>query len=131
MSEDTEETKAAQAEQEPTTKGEILANKFTLTDKQGRERASLYIENELTLFALLLPVSDAVGIDCGLERFATLSTGEHIANPRFFRRDEKRLTKAQKKLSAATKGSRERKKRRTVVAHVHERIANRRRDFAH
>lgn len=76
-------------------------------------------------------VSDAVGIDCGLERFATLSNSEHIANPRFFRQDEKRLAKAQKRLSAATKGSRERMKRRTVVAHVHERIANRRRDFAH
>lgn len=79
----------------------------------------------------LPPAMDAVGIDCGLERFATLSTGEHIVNPRFFRRDEKRLAKAQKKLSAVTKGSRERKKRRKVVAHVHERIANRRRDFAH
>ncbi len=79
----------------------------------------------------LPPVSDAVGIDCGLERFSTLSTGEHINNPRFFRQDEKRLVKAQKKLSAATKGSRERKKQRKVVAQVHERIANRRRDFAH
>ena len=76
-------------------------------------------------------VSDAVGIDCGLERFSTLSTGEHTANPRFFRKYEKRLAKAQKKLSAATKGSQERKKRRKVVAQVHERIANKRRDFAH
>jgi putative transposase len=35
------------------------------------------------------------------------------------------------KLSAAKKGSRKRKKRRKVVVHVHERIANKRRDFAH
>ena len=76
-------------------------------------------------------VSDAVGIDCGLERFSTLSTGEHIDNPRFFRKDEKLLAKAQKRLSAATKGTPERKKRCKVVAHVHERIANKRRDFAH
>ncbi len=79
----------------------------------------------------LQQVSDAVGIDCGLERFATLSTGEHIANPRFFRRDEKRLAKAQKKLSAATKAGQERKRQQTVVARVHESIANKRRDFAH
>jgi putative transposase len=78
-----------------------------------------------------LPVStEAVGIDVGLKSFATLSTGEEIANPRFFRTEEKELAKAQRKLSAAKKGSQERKKRRKVVAHVHERIANKRRDFA-
>jgi putative transposase len=60
-----------------------------------------------------------------------LSNGEAIANPKFFRSDEKRLAKAQRKLSAATKGSPERHKRRKVVARVHERIANKRRNFAH
>lgn len=48
---DTDEPKAAQVEQEQNNKGEVIANKFTLTDNQGRERASLYVENELTLFA--------------------------------------------------------------------------------
>jgi putative transposase len=74
---------------------------------------------------------NAVGIDMGISNFASLSTGEAIANPKFFRSDEKRLAKAQKKLSAALKGSPERRKRRKVVAHIHERIANKRRDFAH
>src|SRR5215471_6261954 len=79
-----------------------------------------------------LPESDgAVGIDCGLAKFATLSTGEEISNPRFFREEEKSLARAQKRLSAAPKGSLERKKRRKVVARVHERIANKRKDFAH
>ncbi len=73
----------------------------------------------------------AVGIDVGLEKFATLSTGEQIANPRFFRKDEPALAKAQRCLSKAEKGTPERAKRRKVVAHIHERIANRRKDFAH
>jgi hypothetical protein len=51
MSGDADETKAAQPEQEPTAESEVIANRFTLTDTQGRERASLYVENELTLFA--------------------------------------------------------------------------------
>ncbi len=76
-------------------------------------------------------VLSAIGIDCGLKQFAVLSNGEAIANPRFFRTEEKRLAKAQRRLSAATKGSPERKKRRKVVACIHERIANKRRDFAH
>ncbi len=71
------------------------------------------------------------GVDCGLKEFAVLSTGESIANPRFFRLEEKELAKAQRKMDAAKKGSPERKKRRKVVARIHERIANKRRDFAH
>ncbi|QYZ78565.1 transposase [Methanofollis formosanus] len=72
-----------------------------------------------------------VGIDVGLESFATLSNGEKIKNPRFFRTDEKALAKAQRKLSKAEKGTPERKKARKIVAHIHERIANRRLNFAH
>ena len=72
-----------------------------------------------------------VGIDVGLESFATLSNGEKIENPRFFRTDEKALAKAQRKFSKAGKGTPERKKARKIVAHIHERIANRRLNFAH
>ncbi len=73
----------------------------------------------------------AVGIDVGLERFATLSTGEQVPNPRFFRQDEKALAKAQRALSKVEKGTPERAKRRKVIAKIHKRIANRRADFAH
>ncbi|WP_201785171.1 RNA-guided endonuclease InsQ/TnpB family protein [Methanofollis ethanolicus] len=73
----------------------------------------------------------AVGIDVGLKSFATLSNGEKIENPRFFRTDEKTLAKAQRRLSKAEKGTPERKKARMIIAHVHERIANRRLNFAH
>jgi len=82
----------------------------------------------------LLPVpqkESVVGIDVGLESFATLSNGEKIENPRFFRTDEKALAKAQRKLLKAEKGTPEQKKARKIVAHVHERIANRRLNFAH
>ena len=79
-----------------------------------------------------LPLAmNAVGVDCGLKEFAVLSNGEAIANPRFFRAGEKRLAKAQRKLSAATMGSPERKKQRKVVAQIYERTSNKRRDFAH
>ncbi|MGB3950351.1 MAG: transposase, partial [Candidatus Methanoculleus thermohydrogenotrophicum] len=70
-------------------------------------------------------------VDVGLESFATLSNGEKIENPRFFHTDEKALAKAQRKLSKTEKGTPERKKARKVVARIHERIANRRLDFAH
>lgn len=78
------------------------------------------------------PVPEStVGIDVRLEQFATLPTGEQIATPRFFRTGERALAKAQRTLSKVEKGTPERRKRRKVVAHIHERVANRRRNFAH
>jgi putative transposase len=75
--------------------------------------------------------ADAVGVDVGIKTFAHLSTGEAITNPKFFRKAEHELARVQRKLSAAKKGTIERAKARKVVARVHERIANKRRDFAH
>ena len=68
-----------------------------------------------------------VGVDVGLESFITLSNGEKVGNPRFFRKDELALAKAQRRLSKAEK----RGKRRKAVAQIHQRIANRRKDFSH
>jgi len=76
-------------------------------------------------------VNAVVGIDVGLSSFATLSTGEKIENPRFFKTEEKVLVKAQRKLSKQEKGTSERKKVKKIVAHIHERIANKRNNFAH
>jgi putative transposase len=77
-----------------------------------------------------LPVSqEEVGIDVGLKTFAYLSTGEQIANPRFFRAEEAALARAQRKLSAVAKGGKPREHKRKVVARVHERIGNRRKNF--
>jgi putative transposase len=80
---------------------------------------------------LLPPSEEQVGIDVGLKTFASLSNGEFVENPRFFRRDEKALAKAQRKLSNQKRGSRARRKARKVVSRIHERIRNRRHDFVH
>jgi putative transposase len=74
--------------------------------------------------------AESVGIDAGLHSFAYLSNGESIAAPKFFRRGEKVLERAQQKLAPTARGSKERRRRRRVIAQVYERIANRRRNFA-
>jgi putative transposase len=79
----------------------------------------------------LTPKQEAVGIDVGLEHFATLSNGEEIANPRFFKLGEKALAKAQRKLALLKKGTPERRKQGKAIAKIHERISNRRKDFCH
>ncbi len=72
-----------------------------------------------------------VGIDVGLENFATLSTGEAIANPRFFKQAEPLLANAQRKLSSKQRGSGKRKAAKKTVSKVHRKIQNQRQDFAH
>ena len=77
------------------------------------------------------PIEPAIGIDMGLENFATLSNGERVENPRFFRKEEQVLAKAQRRLSAQKKATWARTKARKVVARIHERIANKRHNFCH
>jgi putative transposase len=49
----------------------------------------------------LPPTGQQVGIDVGLKTFATLTQGDPIENPRFFRLEEKALARAQRKHQAA------------------------------
>jgi putative transposase len=76
---------------------------------------------------------DEVGIDVGIEKFASLSTGDFIDNPRFFRTDEKALAKAQRKFDKVKHKHRSkvRRKAKKVITRIHERIRNRRHDFHH
>lgn len=82
-------------------------------------------------FDALRSSDEKIGIDVGLEKFVAFSDGEFIDNPRFFRKDEKALKKAQRKLSREKRGSQKCRKVRKVVARIHERIANRRHNFVH
>lgn len=97
-------------------------------DAAGRYFASFVVE----VGDEPLPETAAeVGIDLGLKYFAVLSDGRKIDNPRFLRRAERRLRKAQQALSRKAKGSANREKARRKVARAHARVADARRDFAH
>ncbi|KAM3095942.1 RNA-guided endonuclease InsQ/TnpB family protein [Phormidesmis sp. 146-35] len=73
----------------------------------------------------------AVGIDLGLTHFAITSDGSKFDHPRVLRKRSKNLKRKQQKLSRKVKGSNTRKKARRIVARVHEKIANTRKDFLH
>ena len=81
----------------------------------------------------LPPISSVVGVDVGLASFATLSDETKIDNPRFYRRDEADVKRVQKKKDAARNARDwlENTRQTHVLARIHERIANRRADFAH
>src|SRR6266480_978313 len=109
-----------------------LRGKIKTLTLQRRSTGKWYASFSCEVEPLRLPENtDTVGIDVGLKTFATFSNGEEIANPRFFRKEEKALAKVQRKHSKLAKGTPERRKHRKVVARVHERIKFRRENFTH
>ena len=75
---------------------------------------------------------DQVGLDVGLENFATLSTGEVIENPRHLKKAERRLKTAQRKVSRRTnKRSHRRRKAVALLAKQHQKVRRQRQDFHH
>ncbi|WP_026930742.1 RNA-guided endonuclease InsQ/TnpB family protein [Glycomyces tenuis] len=78
------------------------------------------------------PITDPeaeTGIDLGLKAFAVLRGGKVIENPRFFRRLERKLRKAQRALSRKQQGSSNRAKARVRVAKIHEKVRHTRADW--
>lgn len=73
----------------------------------------------------------SIGIDLGIKDFAILSTGEKIANQRNLKQLLPRLKVLQKRASKKQIGSNNRKKANLKAASIHEKIANRRKDFLH
>jgi len=78
--------------------------------------------------------NNAIGIDLGIEKFATMADGSFIPNPRWRKQEGSNLAKAQRKMSKFTKGSDEWLKVLKVLKVVHriyERTSNKRKDFVH
>ncbi|MER5489837.1 RNA-guided endonuclease TnpB family protein [Streptomyces sp. NPDC002490] len=98
-------------------------------DAAGRYFASFVVETGPE--EVLPETTPEVGIDLGLGHFAVLSDGTKVDSPRFLRRAEKRLKKAQRTLFRKEKGSSNRNKARIKVARAHAKVADARREFHH
>ena len=72
-----------------------------------------------------------IGIDLGVTHLATLSNGEMIEHPRYYRKARKVLEKRQQAFSRKKRGSHRREKARKLVAKAHRKIARQRKDFQH
>lgn len=73
--------------------------------------------------------SEDVGIDLGVTHLATLSNGEMIEHPRYYRKAKRVLEKRQRALSRKKRGSHRRERARRLVARAHRKVRNQRRNF--
>lgn len=94
-------------------------------EPSGRYFVSFVVEVET---APLPATGHVVGIDFGVARLATLSTGERIANPKHSNKRRKRLATLQRRLARKQRGSKRRIAAKRAVARQHEKIANCRKD---
>jgi len=76
------------------------------------------------------PTNRMVGIDVGLNHFYTDSDGNKVENPRFLRKAEKALKRAQRRVSRRAKDSKNRIKAIQKLGREHLKVSRRRKDFA-
>lgn len=106
--------------------GEIKT--LTIKREAGRWFALFYVECK----AKPLPFNASViGIDVGLNHFATLSDGRVIYNPRYFRTAQAKLRRSQRRVARRKKGSNRRRKAVLLLQRFHNHIRDQRRDFHH
>lgn len=92
---------------------------------------SILYEYDEQIEAVDRPQKNAVGLDYKSNGLYVSSDGECADMPHFFRQNQRRLKKAQRKLRHKEKGSNNRNKQVKKIAKIHRRIANQRRDFLH
>lgn len=94
----------------------------------GKYFVSLVVETQA---APLPETGQSVGIDFGINRLATLSTGETVSNAKHGAKWQKRLAHYQRRMARGQKGSKRRAQLKRHVARIHEKIANSRTDALH
>ena len=95
----------------------------------GKYYISILVEYENQILPII--PKNFLGLDFAMQGLYVASDGDNADYPNFLRKAEKRLVKAQRKLSKRQKGSHNRDKQRLRVTVLHEKIANQRRDFLH
>ncbi|WBP90476.1 RNA-guided endonuclease InsQ/TnpB family protein [Kitasatospora cathayae] len=103
-----------------------------IKDAAGHWFASFVVDTDPTDDLSAMPDTVAeIGIDLGLTHYAILSNGQKIKNPRWLRRAEKKIKRAQRELSRKQDTSKNRDKARVKVARAHAHAANARKDWQH
>lgn len=113
----------------PLPKNSIIKTVTISQTPSGKYYISMLVEYENQILPIILKTF--LGLDFAMHGLYVASDEEEAQYPDFLRKAEKRLAKAQRKLSQKQKGSHNREKQRLRVAILHEKVANQRRDFLH
>ena len=108
---------------------EGIPKNLTISQQGGKWYASIQTEREVE--TPLHPSTTAAGIDVGVAKFATLSSGEIFEPKNSFRNKVQRLARYQRAMSRKTKFGKNWQKAKRKINKLHTTIANIRRDYLH
>jgi putative transposase len=109
----------------------ILKNITISKSASGKYFASCLFEGEKDFTGIKKEIVKVKGLDMSMQNFYVDEQGNSPEFKRNYREYEAKLAKYQQKYSTKVKGSRNAEKARIKVARIHEKIANKRRDFTH
>jgi putative transposase len=79
----------------------------------------------------LAPTGRETGIDVGMRVFLITADGEVVENPHHYRRAQRQLAKAQRRVARRKKGSHRRRTAAALRKRKHQKVQRQRRDFHH
>ena len=96
----------------------------------GKYYASILVEQNIEFPKKpAVEESTTVGIDFGVKMFLTISNGDKIESPKYFKQSQDKLAKHQQELELLTKGSTKHISKKEQISKLHAKIARQRKDF--
>lgn len=103
----------------------------SISQRADRWFVSINVEEEEKTLIETNITNEIIGIDLGIKTLATCSNGTIFENPKCLRKRSKKLRRLSKSHSRKQKGSKNREKSRKILARLHYKIANIRKDVLH
>lgn len=97
----------------------------------GKYYISILVDYEEETAIKEVNLNNVIGLDMDMKNLFTDSQGDKAEYPRYYRQMQDKLAREQRKLSKCVRGSNNYDKQKLIVAKIHERIANQRKDFLH
>jgi putative transposase len=97
----------------------------------GKYYISILTEYKDEIIPIEVNANNIIGLDMDMKNLFTDSQGNKAEYPRYYRQMQDKLAREQRKLSKCVKGSNNYNKQKLIVAKLHEKVANQRRDFLH
>lgn len=101
----------------------------TISQQAGKYYAAVLVDTDD--YNPHAPAGEAVGVDFGIHRLATLSDGTQFPANQKLKANLKRIKRRQRRLIRTQKGSKRREKARLSLAKLHQHVADQRRAVLH
>lgn len=100
-------------------------------ESDGRYYVSVLFVYDRNIVSVSKMSDNAIGIDYKSDGLYTDSNGKCADMPKYYRRSQEKLAKAQRKLKHKTVGSNNYCRQQKKIAGIHKHLANQRRDYLH